>query len=65
MEKAIPEGLTFFAFPAAHHCRIRASNIMERLNQEIRRRTRVVRLYPNEESCLSMISTVLMEISED
>ena len=38
---------------------------MERLNQEIRRRTQVLRLFPNEDSCLRLISAVLMEISED
>ena len=38
---------------------------MERLNQEIRRRTRVARLFPNEAACLRLVSAILMEISED
>ena len=38
---------------------------MERLNEEIKRRTRVARLFPNEASCLRLVSAVLMEISED
>jgi len=63
--ESIPEGLTVFAFPKAHRRRIRTSNIVERLNQEIRRRTKVARLFPNEASCLRLVSAVLMEISED
>ena len=42
IEQSLPEGLTVFAFPVAHRCRIRTSNMLERLSQEIRRRTRVV-----------------------
>lgn len=63
--EAIPEGLTVFAFPKKHRRRIRTSNMVERLNQEIRRRTRVARLFPNTASCLRLVSAVLMEISED
>ncbi len=63
--ESIPEGLTVFAFPKPHRRRIRTSNIVERLNQEIRRRTKVARLFPNEASCLRLVSAVLMEISED
>jgi transposase-like protein len=61
----LPEGLTVFVYPKAHRRRIRTSNIVERLNQEIRRRTKVARLFPNEASCLRLVSAVLMEISED
>ena len=65
MEENIPEGLTVFSFPEAHWRKIRTSNGVERLNQEIRRRTRVARLFPNEESLLRLVSAVLMEISDD
>lgn len=61
----LPEGLTVFEYPKAHRKRIRTSNIVERLSQEIRRRTKVARLFPNEASCLRLVSAVLMEISED
>lgn len=61
----IPEGLTVFAYPKAHRRRIRTSNIVERLSQEIRKRTKVARLFPNEASCLRLVSAVVMEISED
>ena len=64
MEGNIPEGLTVFAFPEAHRRRIRTVNSLERICQEIRRRTRVARIFPNEESCLRLVSAVLMEISE-
>jgi len=64
LEKNIPEGLTVFAFPVEHRRKIRTTNGLERVNQEIRRRTRVVRIFPNEASCLRLISAVLMEIDE-
>ena len=65
LETAIPEGLTVFAFPAAHRRLLRTTNGVERLNKEIRRRTRVVTIFPNEASCLRLVSAILMEISED
>jgi transposase-like protein len=61
----LPEGLTVFAYPKPHRRRIRTSNIVERVNQEIRRRTKVARLFPNEASCLRLVTAVVMEISED
>lgn len=64
MEGNIPEGLTVFAFPEAHRRRIRTVNSLERVCQEIRRRTRVARIFPSEASCLRLVSAVLMEISE-
>ena len=65
MEENVPEGLTVFSFAEAHWKKLRTSNGVERLNQEIRRRTRVARLFPNEESLLRLVSAVLMEISDD
>ena len=64
-ETAIPEGFTVFALPASHRRRLRTTNLVERLNEEIRRRTRVARLFPNEAACLRLVSAILMEISED
>src|SRR5690606_13550645 len=49
-EKALPEGFTVFDFPPAHWRRLRTSNCIERLHKEIRRRTRVATLFPNEAS---------------
>lgn len=65
MEVNIPEGFTVFAFPRAHQRRLRTSNYLERLSQEIKRRTRVVRVFPNEQACLRLISAILMEIGEE
>lgn len=65
MEHNIPEGLTVFALPSAHRRLLRTSNVLERLNKEIKRRTRVATLFPNEASLLRLVSAVLAEISED
>jgi len=65
MEVNISEGFTVFSFPRTHQKRLRTSNYLERLNQEIKRRTRVVRVFPNEQSCLRLISAILMEVSEE
>ena len=65
MEVNLPEGFTVFSFPRAHQKRLRTSNYLERLSQEIKRRTRVVRVFPNEQSCLRLISAILMEVSEE
>lgn len=64
-DEAVPEGFTVFALPASHRQRLRTTNLVERLNEEIRRRTRVARLLPNEAACLRLVSAVLMERSED
>ena len=64
MEENIPEGLTVFSFPTAHRRQIRTDNNLERLNKEIKRRTRVVGVFPNETSCLRLISAILMETSD-
>ena len=65
MEQAIPEGLTVFELPLRHRRRLRTSNALERLSREIKRRTRVATLFPNEQSLLRIVSAVAMEISED
>src|SRR5687767_1077215 len=65
LDQDLMEGLTVFSFPAEHRRLIRTTNGLERVNQEIRRRTRVARLFPNEASCLRLVSAVLMEISEE
>jgi transposase-like protein len=65
LEVNIPEGLTIFAFPINHQRLLRTTNGLERLNQEIRRRTRVVGVFPNEGSCLRLVSALAMETSEE
>lgn len=65
LEENILEGLSIFHFPAGHRRRMRTSNMAERVNKEIRRRTRVATLFPNVESCERLVSAILMEISEE
>lgn len=64
-ETAIPEGLTVFEMPSEHRLRIRTVNMLERVNKEIKRRTRVATLFPNTDSCLRLVSAVAMEISDE
>ena len=54
-----------FQFPTTHQRRLRTSNLLERTNEEIKRRTRVSTLFPNEAALLRLVSAVLMEISEE
>lgn len=65
MEENIPEGLMIMRFPEAHRRRIRTSNIAERVNKEIYRRTKVAGIFPNPESCLRLVTAVIMEIDEE
>ncbi len=65
MEQNIPEGLTVFSFPVAHQRRLRTTNGLERLSRELRRRTRVVGIFPNEAACLRLTSAILMEFHEE
>jgi len=65
IEANIPEGLTVFSLPAAHRRRLRTTNMLERVNKEIKRRTRVATLFPNEASLLRLTSAVLVEITEE
>ena len=54
-----------FTLPAAHQKRMRTSNALERVNQELKRRTRVARVFPNELSLLRLITALLCETSDD
>jgi putative transposase len=65
IEEHVEECLTCLAFPESHRRRIRTTNGLERLNQEIKRRTRVVRIFPNEESCLRLVTALAVEQSEE
>jgi putative transposase len=65
LEENVPEGLSVFALPASHRKRLRTTNLLERLNREIKRRTRVATLFPNEASLLRLVTGILMELSEE
>jgi putative transposase len=63
-EENLPEGFAVLAFPEAHRKRLRTSNACENVNGQIKKRTRVVSLFPSEESLLRLVTGVLIEISE-
>ena len=65
MEANIPESLTVFSFPNDYHKRLRTSNSLERINREIRRRTRVASIFPNTASCERLVTAILVEISDE
>jgi putative transposase len=61
----IEDCLACLAFPLAHRARIRTTNGLERLNEEIKRRTRVARIFPNAEACLRLVTALCVEQSEE
>ncbi len=65
METNIPQGFTVFSLPEKHRKKLRSTNMVERLNREIKRRTRVASLFPNEASLLRLVSSILIETSEE
>ena len=65
MEENPAERFTVFDFPLEYRRTIRTTNRLERINKEIRKRTRVVGVFPNEASCLRLVSALLMETSEE
>ena len=65
LEEGLEDALTFLAFPKLDARKVSRGNMLERLNKEIRRRTRVVGIFPNPESYLRLVTVYLMEYSED
>jgi transposase-like protein len=65
LEGNISEGLTCLSFPQKHRKKIRTSNGIERINREVKRRTRVAVLFPNDASALRLVTAVIMEIHEE
>ncbi|MBA3390003.1 MAG: IS256 family transposase [Rubrobacter sp.] len=65
LEEHIEECLECLAFPESHRRRIRTTNSLERFNQELKRRTRVVRIFPNTEACLRLVTALAVEQSEE
>ncbi len=64
-EANIEETLTFYRLPQQHHKHLKSTNMLERINQELKRRTLVVRIFPNAASCLRLIRALAVEIHED
>ena len=65
VEANIEETWTFYRLPRQHHKHLKSTNMLERLNQELKRRTLVVRIFPNEESCIRLIRALAAEVHED
>ena len=65
VEDNIEETLTFYRLPRQHHKHMKSTNMLERLNEEIKRRTHVVRIFPNADSCLRLVRALAVEIHEN
>jgi putative transposase len=65
VEQNIEETLSFYRLPLQHHKHLKSTNMLERLNEEIKRRTHVVRIFPHEESCLRLVRALAMETHEN
>jgi putative transposase len=65
VEEHIEETLTFYRLPRQHHKHLKSTNLLERLNEEIKRRTHVVRIFPNAESCLRLVRALAVEMHEN
>jgi putative transposase len=65
VEETIEETLTFYRLPRQHHKHLKSTNLLERLNEEIRRRTYVVRIFPNSDACRRLIRALAVETHEN
>jgi len=65
LEDNIPEGFACFDLPDSQRRRLRTTNVLERIHKELKRRTRVATLFPNEAALLRLVSAILMEVSEE
>src|SRR5579863_8646553 len=65
VEENIEETLTYYRLPLAHHKHMKSTNMLERLNQEIKRRTHVVRIFPDAASCLRLVRALAVETHEN
>ena len=65
VEENLEETLSFYRFPRQHHKHLKSTNMLERLNEEIKRRTLVVRIFPNAQSCLRLIRALAVETHEN
>ena len=65
VEEHIEETLSFYRLPLQHHKHLKSTNMLERLNQELKRRTQVIRIFPNERSCLRLIRALAVETHEN
>lgn len=64
LRRGLDDALTFLRFPSSHHRLIRSTNALERLFEEVRRRSRVIGVFPNETSTVNLVSAVLVRVTE-
>jgi putative transposase len=65
VEENIEETLTYYRLPLPHHKHMKSTNMLERFNQELKRPIRVVRIFPNAESCLDLVRALAVETHEN
>lgn len=65
IEANVHQGFTVFSLPESHWKKLRTSNMAERVNEEIKRRTRVVSIFGNKEACLRLVTALLIETDEE
>ena len=64
VEETIEETWTYYRLPVPHHKQLKSTNMLERLNQELKRRTHVVRIFPHAQSCLRLVRALAVETHE-
>ncbi len=64
LEESIEDTLAVLDLPYEHRKKMKSTNMLERFNQELKRRTKVIRIFPNDQSCLRLIATLCQEASE-
>jgi transposase-like protein len=65
VESNIEETLTYYRLALQHHEHLKSTNMLERINEEIRRRSRVIRVFPSEANCLRLIRALTVETHEN
>jgi transposase-like protein len=65
IDEHVEESLVVLALPREHRKQMKSTNMLERLNQELKRRSRCVRIFPNVDSCLRLLGAICQEISEE
>ena len=65
LERGLDDGLAVLALPVRYRRRLRTTNLAERMNEEIRRRERVIRIFPNEQAAERLIGAILVELYEE
>ena len=64
-EAGIERALTYLRYPGSHHAKIRTTNVLERLFKEVKRRTRVVGVFPNETSASTLATEIMLRSGEE